>query len=333
MGSMGKSTVNMRFSAIIPTLNRCDMLADALLSVRTQSFPDNEYEIIVVDNGSTDGTRELVERLNQDGGKPIRYVYESRPGLHWARHAGARAAQGEVLAYTDDDAVAHPDWLKELARAYTELDADCAGGKILIRWDQEPPAWVIRYEDVLGRLDYGPEMRLLEPDQYINGGNFSIKRERLYETGGFNPDQVGDYLLGDGESGLCQKIHQAGWRMAWVPDALIWHRQTVDRNGTLSDMKRRFANNGVCGAYGYCRGTRCRKRHLLRRAAQTALRALDRKLRALKHRSAQDSAYYRHELDAAHLWGQSHYYLRLVWDAGLRELVLREDWINESAER
>ena len=316
-------------SVIIPTLNRCQILASALASVRTQSFPADEYEIIVVDNGSTDGTKELIERLNQDGGKPICYVYEAQPGLHWARHAGARAAQGAVLAFTDDDAIAHPDWLKELARAYTELSADCAGGKILIEWDREPPAWVIPYEGVLGRLDHGPEMRLLEPGQYINGGNFSIKRERLFEIGGFNPDQIGDYLVGDGETGLVRKIHQAGWRMAWVPDALIWHRQTVEKNATLADMRRRFANNGICSAYAYYRQTRCRRHHLLGRAAGTALRALYWRLRALKHRYARDVAYYQYELTTAHYWGQSRYYLRLAFDAGLRELALREDWIND----
>ncbi|MBM3157602.1 MAG: glycosyltransferase, partial [Chloroflexi bacterium] len=69
----------VKLSVIIPTLNRHELLRDAIASVRSQTFPTDQYEIIVVDNGSTDGTRELVERVNQDGGKPIRYVYEPRP--------------------------------------------------------------------------------------------------------------------------------------------------------------------------------------------------------------------------------------------------------------
>mgnify|MGYP000596945160 CR=1 FL=1 len=319
----------MQISVIIPTLNRCDLLSDALASVRVQSFPADEYEIIVVDNGSTDGTREMVERLKQDNGKPIRYVYEARPGLHWARHAGARAAQGEILAYTDDDAIAHSDWLKELYRAYTELDADCAGGKILIRWDQEPPTWVLPYESVLGRIDRGPEMCLLESGQHINGGNFSIKKQRLFEIGGFNPDQIGQHLIGDGESGLCDKIHRAGWKMAWVPGALVWHRQFVEKNATLKDIARRYANNGVCVAYAYYRQTQCRPPYLVRMVARTALKMIDRKLRAWKHRFPRDAAYYQHELNAAHFRGQLGYYLRLMYDANLRELALRERWIEE----
>jgi glycosyltransferase involved in cell wall biosynthesis len=321
----------MQFSVIIPTLNRCGLLADALVSARAQSFANDQYEIIIVDNGSTDTTVQLAEQLKRDGGKAVRYVYEPRPGLHWARHAGARTSNGEVLVYTDDDAIAHPDWLTNLAKAYAELEADCAGGKIHIQWDRKPPAWIIPYEDVLGCLDYGLDMCLLGPDQYINGANFSIRRDRLYQIGGFNPDQVGQYLIGDGETGLCRKIHQAGWRMAWVPDALVWHRQIVETNGTLADLKRRFANNGVSSAYDYYRRTRCCPRYLLRCAAQTALRALDLKVRALMRRPARDPAYYQHELYAAHFWEQSRYYLRLSYDERLRELVLREDWINEPA--
>lgn len=182
-------------------------------------------------------------------------------------------------------------------------------------------------------MDLWPWMRLLEPGQYINGGSFSIKRERLFEVGGFNPDQIGDYLVGDGETGLVRKIHQAGWRMAWVPEALVRHRQTVEKNATLADMKRRFANNGICSAYAYYRQTRCRRHHLLRQAVGTALRALYRRLCALKHWYARDAAYYQHELTTAHYWGQSRHYLRLVCDASLRELALREDWINEPAGR
>ena len=67
----------------------------------------------------------------------------------------------------------------------------------------------------------------------------------------FNPDQVGNWLFGDGEIGLCRKIYMAGLNMAWVPDAIVWHRQFVDRNGTLNDLKRRHINNGISSAYAY----------------------------------------------------------------------------------
>jgi len=99
----------MQFSVIIPTLDRCALLANTLASVCTQIFPSDQYEVIVVDNGYSDGTRQMIEAMNRDGGKEIRYVFEPNCGLHHARHAGARSAQGEFLVYIDDDCVAEPN--------------------------------------------------------------------------------------------------------------------------------------------------------------------------------------------------------------------------------
>jgi glycosyltransferase involved in cell wall biosynthesis len=319
---------SLRFSVIMPTYNRCTLLGEALLSVRNQDLSPSVYEIIVVDNASSDDTRTLVENLSGTEGPSIRYVFESRPGLHWARHAGAHAAQGEILAFTDDDALADRGWLTALAHAYDELDADCVGGRIIIQWDQTPPEWVLPYEPILGQLDYGLPMRMLEPGQFINGGNFSIKRHRLFQIGGFNPDQIGDHLVGDGETGLCIKIHDAGWRMAWAPAALVWHRQIAGRHGTLPDMKRRFANNGVGHAYQYYRQTRCRRRHLLRKASLAALRSIRQCFQATQNSLRRNALYYECELRAAWWRGQMGYFLRLAADSHFRVLALRNDWIH-----
>ena len=134
---------SLAISVIIPTLNRCEILADALTSVRQQTLPADQYEIIVVDNGSTDGTRELTERLNQDGCKPIRYIYEPQLGLHNARHAGARAAKGNVLVFTDDDATFDPGWLQAYAKAFAEHpEMAAAGGPVRPIWEASPPKWL-----------------------------------------------------------------------------------------------------------------------------------------------------------------------------------------------
>src|SRR5262245_32502899 len=125
-------------SVIIPTLNRCTVLPEAVRSIREQSISDEQYEIIVVDNGSSDSTGPVVEHLNGRTGKSIRYIWEPRRGLHWARHAGVRAAEGEVLAFTDDDAVATPGWLGSLIKAYADPRVGAAGGPIQVRWKTPP---------------------------------------------------------------------------------------------------------------------------------------------------------------------------------------------------
>src|SRR5262249_38101966 len=158
-------------------------------------------------------------------GKPIRYVYEKRPGLHWARHTGARAAQGTILAYTDDDAEATPNWLTGLAAAYEDPRIGAAGGPIQGRWRTPPPARAPPPR-AFGQLDYGPDYQELSWPRTIYGGNFSVRKEALFAVGGFNPDtSVEDRLVGDGECGLCRKLYAAGWKIAYVPDALIYHVQ------------------------------------------------------------------------------------------------------------
>lgn len=319
----------MIVSVIIPTFNRCSMLRQALDAVCKQSIPFDQYEIVVVDNASTDDTRETVAGLSKRTPANIRYVYETRPGLHWGRHAGARAAQGRILAFIDDDCLPESIWLESLVQAYAEFKPDAAGGKILIRWDQPPPSWVITYESVLGRIDLGTQTRFLTQRESIYGGNFSILRDRLFEIGGFNPDQVGDYLVGDGEIGLCRKIHEAGWKMLWVASAMVWHQQTIERNGNLRDLKRRFSNNGSATAYAHYREAKCSRGRLIRHCVKVSLEMLRHKTLSLLHYNNDGVLHNKYELITANYLAQALYYWRLIWSAELRLLVMRKDWITE----
>ena len=99
------------YSVVVPTLNRADSLRSAIESLLSQdtSLP---YEIIVVDNDSSDRTRDVVESFMKKAHGRLRYVFEGVPGLSVARNAGIAAANGEVVAFIDDDAMASPDWLE-----------------------------------------------------------------------------------------------------------------------------------------------------------------------------------------------------------------------------
>ena len=319
-------------SIIIPTLNRCELLRDAIASAREQDFPADQYEIIVVDNGSTDGTRELIERLNQDGCKPIRYVYEPRPGLHWARHAGARAAQGEILAYTDDDGAPTPGWVAALAQAFAETGCAAAGGPVHVRWLSEPPWWATQLYG-FAYLDYGPERLELTWPHTIYGPSFAVRKSVLFNVGGFNPDtSFLDRLVGDGETGLCRKIYAVGGKIIYEPGALVFHQQEGARL-TLANMRHRLAQQARFLAYADYKAQRQSTLRLLRRSGRMLLQTADRKLRALKHWPTKDLAYYQHEVNAAAALASAEYYLRLAFSQRFRQIVLREDWINEPARR
>ncbi len=314
------------FSVIIPTLNRCDILTNAIESVRKQNFPDDRYEIIVVDNGSEDRTFEVIQELNARNGKNIRYVFEERPGLHWARHAGAHAAEGEILAFTDDDAVAEPGWLSALERAYKEAGCECAGGRIYVHWIGEAPDWMGPHEGVVGRLDLGEVMKEVET---INGGNFSILKEFLYKVGGFNPDNApDDKLVGDGETGLCRKVRKAGGRVIYVPNALVWHCVRAERV-TLKYMKRRFARNGICTGYTAYQEGQFGLLGLGMEAIRSARKAAVHMIMVARNRKRRGENQYNDQLQTAFFWGQALFFLRLIVDRRHRALAKRSDWINE----
>ncbi|MFC1937079.1 glycosyltransferase [Chloroflexota bacterium] len=318
----------MKVSVIIPTHNRALVLRDALLSLEKQTLSKDDFEVIVVDNTSSDNTQGIVEEFKTRSDLNVLYVREDRLGLHYTRHTGAKAASTDILVFTDDDMDFDTHWLEALWNAFkSDSTIDCAGGKILIRWDSEPPSWILPYESVLGRLDYGPEMRILSPFNLINGGSFCIKKKRLYEAGGFNPDQVNDILIGDGETGLCYKIHQAGWKMVWVPDSLTWHLQKVGKNATLSDMKRRFANNGVVSVYHYFKYFHPSRWKLLYLSIYNYYRFFRCYcLSLMSWYTKRERAISRQLAGALHK-ERGRYLFSLIFNRELRSLVRKDDWL------
>src|SRR5674476_479121 len=212
----------MRISVIVATFNRSNMLRDCIESLLNQTLDPTLYEVIIVDNNSKDATKETVngylglERYN------VRYVLETRPGAHYARNTGAKSAHAAILAFTDDDAVCHERWLEALLQAYDDEEIGCAGGQIIIKWDKEPPAWVLSSR-VFGQVDevtLGSKLRILPPGENIFGGNCSIRKSIFFELGGFGEDQVGEVRAGEAETGLWIKARKKGIKIAWVPDAI-----------------------------------------------------------------------------------------------------------------
>ena len=238
-------TKNIKISVIVPTYDRANILPMCLDSLVKQEYPKSDFEIIIVDNNSKDNTKKVCENyIKKYPDISLRYVLEKRQGLVYARHQGAKRAKHEILSFTDDDGILSPIWLKEIGNVFGICDKVVAvAGKISIKWDTTPPKWVIPYEPLLGKLDYGDELHI-KKGLYINGGNFSIKKNVLYEVGGFNPDQIGEWLIGDGEVGLCRKLHKKDYFIGWAPNALMEHYQIVKKNATLKDIKRRHINNG-----------------------------------------------------------------------------------------
>jgi glycosyltransferase involved in cell wall biosynthesis len=216
-------------------------------------MPADSYEVIVVDNGSTDGTAELVERLNCNGDKPIRYVRENRLGLHYARHAGTRAAVGDILLFTDDDATFSPDWLRvyeEAFDSYPEMAA--AGGPVVPVWEQPPPQWLLEY---IGQAKVFGILSLMRPHEefrmdssgFFFGVNMAV-RKSVFRWTGFHPELVGTRTIGDGESGLRQDILRRGGLIGYVPEALVYHHIPA-RRMSLSYIRQWAWHLGAADMY------------------------------------------------------------------------------------
>jgi glucosyl-dolichyl phosphate glucuronosyltransferase len=280
---------NTFLSVIVPTRNRRALLEKALRSFAAQDLPIDRFEIIVVDNGSTDDTSAAVAALAKQAAN-LRLISEPRPGLHRGRHAGLRAARGDILVYADDDVYALPSWLSAIARSFEDSAVMLVGGKTLPEYEISPPHWVEslwrtttfgRYLSLFSVLDFGDRVARV-PARYVFGCNFSIRRSALLAVGGFHPDGMPADLLrfrGDGETAVANAIDERDWVTLYNPAAAVRHWVSAQRMTPRYVYERRFAQ-GISDSYAHARSARTNGTHwpflarLVARFASTQVRAL-----------------------------------------------------------
>ena len=221
-----------QISAIICTHNRENYLGKAIDSLLDQNF-SGAYEVLIIDNASTDRTREVVESRQKN--PLLRYGYEPTLGLSVARNTGANLARGPILAYLDDDAIASPAWLQNLWNAYQQWDKlAIAGGKVTLLWQNaSPPQWLSTgLSENLGAYDLGNQLIWIDrPGQTPRGLNYSIRRSFLEQVGGFDRalGRVGKNLLSNEELHMTELALAQGWKVAYLPDALVAHHVAPER--------------------------------------------------------------------------------------------------------
>lgn len=218
----------MKITVIVCTYNRCQVVTKALDSIAVQNMPASvEWDVLVVDNNSTDQTREVVEQYCLQNPARFSYMLESKQGLSNARNAGIQKSRGDVLAFTDDDAVVEPDWLWNLTSSLQSGEWAGSGGKIIPTWSGALPAWLSN-EDLVsmgtfGGFDMGPEAGPLDRPPY--GGNMAIRRDAFEKYGGFRVDlgRSSNNLQGREDVELANRLFAAGERLRYEPNAVIHH--------------------------------------------------------------------------------------------------------------
>lgn len=210
---------------LICTYNRAAYLADTLDSIaRTPADPGFSWDVLVVDNNSTDQTREVVERRRGAYPAPLRYLFEGRQGKSNALNAGTSAAHARIIVFTDDDVHVAPDWLASAVRPLLERrDVDYTGGPVRPIWGAPPPAWLNPAGNLGGTIavkDHGPEPFVFEDRLKTPlGVNMAVKRSLIETIGGFRPDlgRNGQALLGQEQAEFFYRSREVGARGLYVP--------------------------------------------------------------------------------------------------------------------
>ncbi len=221
----------MDITVIVCTHNRGESLSQTLDSLAASSLPSScSWEVLVVDNDSSDCTRDVANAFCARSAGRFRYVFERHPGLSTARNSGVRAALGEILAFTDDDVTVDPAWLRNLtARLKEDKQWAGAGGRTLPTQPFSPPEWLsqeqpVQWGGVLGGLfDLGDKAGSLSIAPY--GTNMAFRKEMFEKYGEFRSD------LGRGPGNLMscedtefgQRLLEAGEHLHYEPSALVYH--------------------------------------------------------------------------------------------------------------
>lgn len=251
-------SVQLIISIIIPTFNRGNQLTSTLSSLAKQDW-NIPAEVIVVDNGSTDDTKTVVEQFEKQIPNLI-YRYDAMPGLLTGRHHGAAIARGEILCFLDDDVILNQEYLKNLAETFlNDKNLHLATGPCLPNYEDEPPQWLAhfwqqrhagQYCGWLSLLDFGNSEIEIDPN-FVWGLNFCIRKKTLIDLGGFHPDCIPDRLQqyqGDGETGLTLKAIEKGLKAKYIPGLMLYHHVSKQRL-TMEYFKKRAFYQGVCNSY------------------------------------------------------------------------------------
>lgn len=230
-------------SVVICTLNRCALVRRAVQSVIDQDLSPQDFEIVVVDNGSTDGTRDVIAAMSAPSS--LRVVHEPKTGLSNARNRGIREASAPLVAFLDDDAIAEPGWLKaHLGALRNDHDVVATGGPVRLMWPDGRPPWLpAEQESFYSGFDLGPWPRRMVFPEFPYGANMAIRRDLLDRVGGFSPQlgRRGGSLLSGEEREVFRRLSEFGGTFAYVPEAAVLHVVLPERARRSWFLRRAFA--------------------------------------------------------------------------------------------
>ena len=220
----------MNISVVVCTHNRSQSLAVALESLASQKFAASaDWEILVVDNNSTDNTREVAERFINLYPDRFRYIFEARQGKSYALNTGIENAQGDIFAFTDDDIVAEPTWLENLTSAFAQQTCMGVSGRTLPEKGFTSPPWLnakqVYAMAPVAIFDLGIERHEINESPF--GNNMAYRKTVFEKYGAFRVDlgpRAGCSSPQKNEdSEFGSRLLSAKEQLLYEPAAVIYH--------------------------------------------------------------------------------------------------------------
>ena len=240
----------IKISGVICTHNCSELLPKAIESLIDQTLDKSLYDIVVVDNGSTDETRQVCDGFREYSN--LRYVYEPELGLSNARNTGIANAKGEIVAFIDDDATADSNWLLNIEQMFSNSSFYAIGGKVLPVFEKPRPTWLYPGIDrILTILDLGNQIVPFEyPYNGPCGTNMAFRKSVFEKIGYFDPalGRIGKNLLGAEETDLFKKMELNSMNFVYAPDCTVYHL-VPEKRLTRSYVRKRYYYQGYSVAF------------------------------------------------------------------------------------
>ena len=219
----------LQISVVICTYNRAAYIQEAMESLYQQSLSRELFEVIVVNNNSTDHTQTIcLEFIESHPDAHFYYYNEPRQGASYARNSGAAYAQSPLLCFMDDDAIAEKEYLKRIIDFFAQYpDAGGLGGRIIPKYIPEEPKWMSHYvSSLVGHFDYSPTITIFSPNKYPLESNMIIRKQDFDAIKGFNtalPGVVGNLRIGGEGKDFFFRLKALGRTIYYDPYIRVQH--------------------------------------------------------------------------------------------------------------
>ena len=210
-------------SIIVPVYNNSDGIQNLLKALKSQNYPQDRYDVLIVDNGSKDDTLNVIQAAIDDLDNFQLLIEDNIKGSYAARNKGVLAANGSILAFTDSDCIPIPSWISSGVKNLLKYQVSYGGGQIKYIYSKEKPNLYEKF-DTLHRLN---QQYYIENRRFSATANLFIYKILAIKVGMFNAD-----LLSSGDLEFGQRIYKLKHKIIYIPDAIVKHtaRKTFNAN-------------------------------------------------------------------------------------------------------